>query len=89
MCSSDLGYEFYDWLNKKPGVTLSNITETDGDINLHVVNTADPNTGIDSVDSETISAPVYYNLQGQRVTSPRAGDILIRQSAGKTEKVMF
>ena len=85
------GYEFYDWLNKKPGVTLSNITETEGDINLHVVNTAwqDPNTGIDSVDNGTVSAPVYYNLQGQRVTSPRAGDILIRRSAGKTEKVMF
>ena len=85
------GYEFYDWLNKKPGVTLSNITDTEGDINLHVVNTAwqDPNTGIDSVDNGTVSAPVYYNLQGQRVTSPRAGDILIRRSAGKTEKVMF
>lgn len=36
------------------------------------------------------SVPVYYyNLQGQRVMSPRPGDLLIRQTSGKTEKIIF
>ena len=88
-------YEFYDWLNKKPGVTLTSIAETGSDITLHAVNTAwrDPNVGVEEISSDgsltDVAAPVYYNLQGQRVSNPRPGDFLIRQTGAKAEKIRF
>lgn len=35
------------------------------------------------------AAPVYYNLQGLRVTNPKAGDILIKRQGNTATKVVF
>ena len=45
-------------------------------------------TGIDAVISDTESAE-YYNLQGLRVENPQKGQLLIKKSGSKIEKVIF
>lgn len=37
----------------------------------------------------TAAAPVYYNLQGMRIQTPAAGQIVIEKAGDKTRKVVF
>lgn len=45
--------------------------------------------GIESVWSDDSEAPVYYNLQGQRITSPEKGQIVICRRGSQAAKVVF
>lgn len=45
-------------------------------------------TSVDSLGAEEV-APVYFNLQGQKVATPSEGQILIRVANGKSTKVRF
>ncbi len=46
-------------------------------------------TGIEAVSTDTDAEPVYYNLQGVRVTSPAAGQLLIRVRGTRTDKIVY
>lgn len=43
---------------------------------------------VEGIEADIDAAPVYYNLQGQRVANPMPGQILIRVINGKAEKVL-
>lgn len=45
--------------------------------------------GIESVWSDSNEAPVYYNLQGQRIASPEKGQIVICRRGSQAAKVVF
>lgn len=45
--------------------------------------------GIESVWSDSNEAPVYYNLQGQRIASPEKGQIVICRHGSQAAKVVF
>lgn len=53
----------------------------------YVVGTDNSNTGVSVIEAAD-AAPVYYNLQGQRVANPERG-IYIRVAGGKATKVMM
>lgn len=47
-------------------------------------------TGIESIAADASeSAPVYFNLQGQKITAPAAGTVAIKVAGGKATKVAF
>ena len=76
-------------------MTLTNISE-DADVTMNATNiNADPSAveGIEiepaaGVDGATDGAE-YFNLQGMKVTAPSKGEILIRISGNKSEKIIF
>lgn len=52
--------------------------------------TEDPEeNGVDSILDSGLAAPIYYNLQGIEVKNPLPGQILLRKSGNKVEKVIF
>lgn len=56
----------------------------DASITLHI----DLN-GVTEIDTDETAEPVYYNLNGLRVTNPEKGQLLIVRKGSKTEKVLF
>lgn len=88
-------YQFKSWAKKDCGVTLTNISE-DADVTMNATNiNADPSAveGIEiepaaGVDGATDGAE-YFNLQGMKVTAPSKGEILIRISGNRSEKIIF
>lgn len=55
------------------------------------VTTVDANKEFSSIGeiSAVDAAPVFYDLQGRRVSAPRVGQLLIRKTGAKTEKIRF
>lgn len=46
--------------------------------------------GVDSVAADNAAAPVeYYNIQGQRIANPTAGQLVIRKQGTKVEKLII
>lgn len=62
------------------------ITVGDESMTLTLVNDK-PSTGVEKLEG-TVSAPVYYNLQGQKVDNPNNG-VFIRILNGKSSKVLL
>lgn len=48
-----------------------------------------PSTGVDSLDSDNILEPTYYNLQGLKIENPSPGQLVIVKKGRKSEKVIF
>lgn len=46
-------------------------------------------SALDEMESSTTEEPVYFNLQGMRISNPEAGKIYIRVTGVKAEKVIF
>lgn len=47
-------------------------------------------TGIESLENDDANAPVeYFNLQGQRITTPVPGNIVIRRQGSKVSKILY
>lgn len=51
--------------------------------------TVDIPSGVEDITAEADAKPVYYNLNGVRVTNPVHGQLLIRITAGKAQKVIY
>lgn len=46
--------------------------------------------GVDALEGDTEQGPVtYYNLQGQRVSEPAAGQVLIQRQGSRASKVLY
>lgn len=46
-------------------------------------------TGLNSISANTNAVPIYFNLQGIKISNPSAGEILIRKTGDKTEKIVY
>ena len=46
-------------------------------------------SGVDSITSETNAEYEYYNLQGISIQNPRAGEIILRKTGNKVEKIIY
>lgn len=62
--------------------TISNYTETYSPF----VTTEVVSTGISSIKNNDSAAPVYYNMQGMKVSEPKAGQVYVRKQGNKAEK---
>ena len=48
------------------------------------------NSGVDGIEMDEADQKVeYYNLQGQRITNPQPGQILIRRTGSSTSKIIY
>lgn len=73
-------------------ITVTNAEGTDLEgVNSHRYFIGDATlTGLNDLDIDTATAPVeYYNLQGQRVLNPAAGQRLIRRQGTTATKVLY
>lgn len=52
-------------------------------------NQSDPSTGVETVTTDPATPAEYYNLQGQRVANPVAGEIYIIRRAGEVSKMIM
>lgn len=79
--------ESYDEELQIPESNSAKVVITAGDqtVTLTLVNEA-PEASVDNIAAST-SAPVYYNLQGQKVANPEHG-VFIRIAGGKATKVV-
>ncbi|MDE6392135.1 MAG: hypothetical protein K2L59_02545, partial [Muribaculaceae bacterium] len=84
--SNITSYSFKSWSGTPCGVELNDITESDGII----IKRADVTTqgGVGNIATESDYPETYFNLQGIPVSNPSAGQILIRRSGGKSEKII-
>lgn len=82
-------YAFSSWSGQDCMIALSEIADDGENITMRVAN-SDPNAAVDGiVMDEWTAAPEYYTLQGVRVAEPQAGQLLIRRSGSKAEKIIF
>lgn len=73
------------------GETTIKATTIEG---LHVAElplyvTSNGGSGIDNIDADGNTNPVYYNLQGVEISNPVAGTVCIRRCGSKAEKIIY
>ena len=74
----------------RPRIILNNVYDSEGNVVYAGAGIVPPVPNIvDTNPEDENNVVVFYNMQGQRVMSPRPGDLLIRQTSGKTEKIIF
>ena len=75
---------------KKAGIrTLALAVESNGKVVTKNVEVRIETTGIDDVTSDASADVEYYDLSGIRISTPQAGQVVIRRTADKYEKIRF
>ncbi len=75
--------------NKKVNSVTFEATTGNATINSINVDFAKVSTSIDAIEADENVAPVYYNLQGIRISNPTPGQIVIRRQGKSIEKMVF
>lgn len=57
-------------------------------LNMADIRGDDVITGIGNIGADTIGEPEYFNLQGLRISSPQPGQVVIRRTGNKVEKMI-
>ena len=88
------GNQAWGWGDPDPGfyfddIAIYNVALSQEEVKAIMTAKANSDAGVNAIENSQNETPVYYNLNGVKVSNPEKGQILIKKTSGKTSKVIF